>query len=78
MADARATLSSIPGVGELTILRQVSEKSDLTQQISMVFADDATYQAYNRHPTHVSFVAERWVPEVAEFQELDFVADETL
>lgn len=73
LADARAALTSIPGVEEFRINRQVSAKSDLAHQFSMVFADDSAYQAYNDHPVHVAFVAERWVPEVAEFQEYDFV-----
>lgn len=75
-ADARVLLTSIPGVEQFVVRRQVSAKSPLTHQFSMVFADDAAYEAYNDHPTHVSFVAERWIPEVAEFQEYDFVEDE--
>ncbi|MFF2485803.1 Dabb family protein [Microbacterium sp. NPDC058062] len=73
LADARAALTSIPGVEDFRINRQVSAKSELAHQFSMVFQGDAEYQAYNDHPTHVAFVAERWVPEVAEFQEYDFV-----
>lgn len=73
LADARTLLTSIPGVQQFAIQRQVSPKSDLTHQFRMVFADAAAYQDYNDHPTHVAFVAERWMPEVAEFQEYDFV-----
>lgn len=69
---ARATLTAIPGVQAFQVNRQVGRKSDLTHQFSMVFADDAAYQAYNDHPAHVAFVAEKWVPEVAQFQEYDF------
>jgi len=72
--DARAALTSIPGVEEFRISSQVSAKSDLAFQFSMVFADQAAYTAYDQHPTHVSFVADRWVPEVAAFQEYDYVA----
>ena len=39
----------------------------------MEFADDTAYQSYNAHPLHQAFVAERWVPEVSDFQELDYV-----
>ena len=78
LADARALLSSIPGVQRFAIQRQVSEKSDLTHQFTMVFADSAAYQGYNEHPTHVAFVAERWMPEVAKFQEYDFVEAESV
>ena len=71
--DARATLTSIPGVEDFVISEQVSPKSDLTHQFAMTFADDAAYAAYNAHPVHVDFVATRWVPEVAAFQEYDFI-----
>lgn len=73
LATGHAVLTSIPGVAEFTIRRQVSGKSALTHQFSMVFADQDAYDAYNVHPAHTAFVAERWVPEVSEFQEYDFV-----
>jgi hypothetical protein len=74
LADARTALTAIPGVRDFQINRQVSPKSGLQFQFSMVFEDDAAYTAYNEHPLHVAFVADRWVPEVAEFQEYDFIA----
>ena len=40
----------------------------------MELADDAAYAAYNVHPDHVRFVEERWIPEVADFLEIDFRA----
>ncbi len=40
---ARATLTGIDGVTEFTINKQVSAKSDLDWQFSMVFADRAAY-----------------------------------
>jgi hypothetical protein len=70
---ADATLTAVPGVTQFTINRQVSPKSDLTWQFFMVFADQDTYEGYNNHPAHVGFVATRWEPEVAAFQEYDFV-----
>lgn len=73
LSDARAALTSIPGVEEFRVARQVSEASPHRFQFSMVFADQAAYSAYNEHPTHVEFVETRWVPEVDSFQELDFV-----
>jgi hypothetical protein len=71
---ARRTLPAVPGVEDFAISRQVSAKSDLAWQFSMVFADAAAYAAYDAHPAHTGFVATRWVPEVAAFQEYDFVA----
>lgn len=70
--DAALALASIDGVRNFEQLRQVSPKSDFAFGFSMEFADEAAYAGYNEHPDHVAFVAERWVPEVAEFQELDF------
>lgn len=68
----RSILTSIPGVREFAVRRQVSAKSDLTHQFSMVFADQRAYDAYNEHPSHRAFVADRWTSEVAAFQEYDF------
>ena len=48
--------------------------SDYRFAFSMGFADEAAYAAYNEHPAHTAFVSERWVPEVADFQEIDVVA----
>ncbi len=73
LADARRILSAIPGVGQFAVSRQVSPKSDLTHQFSMEFEGDDAYAAYDAHPDHVAFVENRWVPEVAAFQEYDFV-----
>ncbi|MWV58882.1 Gfo/Idh/MocA family oxidoreductase [Rathayibacter sp. VKM Ac-2754] len=72
LSHARRTLSAIPGVTDFTVNRQVSAKSALDWQFSMVFADRAAFAAYDAHPDHVEFVQSRWVPEVAEFQENDF------
>jgi stress responsive alpha/beta barrel protein len=70
----RDTLTAIPGVGDFVVNAQVSPKSDLRWQFSMTFADQAAYDDYNSHPAHVAFVTRRWQPEVAAFQEYDFVA----
>lgn len=68
----REALTAIPGVTRFAVRRQISPKSDLTHQFTMVFADQTGYDAYNDHPGHVAFVRDRWVPEVAVFQEYDF------
>jgi hypothetical protein len=68
----RRTLTAIPGVTEFAVNQQVSPKSDLTHQFTMVFADQDAYDAYNSHPAHVDFVQSRWMPEVEAFQEYDF------
>jgi hypothetical protein len=71
---ARETLTAIAGVSEFSINQQVGVKSELGWQFSMVFADQAAYDAYNADPAHVAFVETRWQAEVNAFQEYDFVA----
>lgn len=72
LRDARAALEAIPGVSRFEQLRQTSPKADYRFGFSMEFADQAAYDAYNSHASHVAFVRDRWVPEVAAFQEIDY------
>jgi hypothetical protein len=67
-------LAAIPGVEAFELLAEVSPKNGYRFGISMEFADQSAYDGYNEHPDHVRFVAERWVPEVSEFLELDYTA----
>ena len=71
---ALAALKDIPGVDQLEIAREISPKNPYGFAISMIFADQATYDSYNDHPLHVAFVQGRWIPEVAEFMEHDSVS----
>ena len=70
-ADA---LIAIPGVEKFEKLKQVSPKNDYSFGFSMDFKDQAAYSGYNDHPAHTAFVKNRWVPEVAKFMEIDYVA----
>lgn len=67
-------LGTIDGVRDFTMLRQVGRKADYTHALSMYFADQADYDAYDTHPIHVAFVGDVWTPNVADFVELDYVA----
>jgi hypothetical protein len=67
-----ATLGEIPGVEAFQILRETSPKNGYRFGISMEFAGPEAYAAYNEHPDHVRFVNERWLPEVADFLEVDY------
>ena len=69
---AAAELAAIPGVEAFEILREVSPKNEYRFGISMEFADEAAYRAYNDHPDHVRFVETRWLPEVSDFLEIDY------
>jgi len=72
--DAVARLEAIPGVEAFELMREVSPKNDYRFGLTMEFADPATYSAYNEHPDHVAFVAERWDAEVSDFLEVDTTA----
>ena len=74
LTSAPALLSAIDGVQDFTVSRQVSPKSTYRFQFAMSFADAATFAAYDGHPDHQGFVATRWQSEIAEFEELDFIA----
>ncbi|MFB6610294.1 Dabb family protein [Agromyces sp. NPDC056379] len=71
--DAALALAGIPGVERFEQLRQVSRKNAYAFGFSMEFADQTAYDQYNEHPVHVAFVRDRWVPEVEDFLELDYV-----
>ena len=72
--DAIARLEAIPGVEAYELMREVSPKNDYRFAVTMEFADPSAYSAYNEHPDHVSFVANRWDAEVAAFLEIDTTA----
>ncbi len=69
---AAQELGGIPSVKNFECLRQVSAKNDFAFGLSMEFDSAADYDAYNTHPLHVEFVNNRWIPEVAEFMEIDY------
>jgi hypothetical protein len=70
---AALALTTIPGVTRFEQSRQVSGKNPYAFNFSMEFADQGAYDGYNNHPVHVSFVRDRWIPEVEKFLEADFV-----
>ena len=72
--SAAAGLAAIPGVEAFEILRETSPKNGYRFGISMEFAGPEAYAAYNDHPDHVRFVQDRWIPEVADFLEIDYEA----
>ncbi len=71
--DRSLELSDIPNVQKFEQLRQTSPKNNFHFGFSMEFADQAAYDAYNIHPVHVAYVRDIWIPEVAEFMEIDYV-----
>ena len=72
--DAIARLEAIPGVEAFELMREVSLKNSYRFGLTMEFADPSAYGAYNEHPEHVAFVADRWDAEVTDFLEIDTTA----
>ena len=73
LARARE-LAEIPGVLEFEVLERVGQKAtQFHLALSMWFNSDADYASYNEHPDHVAFVENVWIPNVAEFLELDYL-----
>ncbi len=69
---AAQKLENIPSVNNFECLRQISEKNNFDFGLSMEFTSTEGFQAYNNHPDHIQFVQTRWVPEVADFMEIDY------
>lgn len=69
---AAEKLSSISGVLNFKQWKQVSKKNSFEYGISMEFNSEEDYQHYNDHPAHATFIAEQWMPCVADFLEIDF------
>jgi hypothetical protein len=70
--EAARKLAAIPTVKNFECLRQTGKKNHFDFGLSMEFASPEDYQTYNNHPDHVHFVQTRWVPEVADFLEIDY------
>lgn len=70
--EASKGLETIPGVRDFRRYNQVSAKNTFTYGFSMEFADQAAYDAYNAHPDHDAWIRDRWMPEVADFLEIDY------
>ncbi len=68
-----SALREIPNVTEFRVLQQVGKKNDFTHGLSMIFGSEAAYQAYNDHADHLHFVNTYWIPEVADFIEIDHI-----
>ena len=73
LKESAEALAVIPGVENFQVLRQVSAKNEFDYGFSLVFADQAAYDAYNEHPVHRKYVEERWEKEVSRFQEIDLI-----
>ena len=69
---AAKKLATISGVENFESLRQTSKKNNYVFGLSMEFANEALYKQYNKHPLHVQFIQQYWLPCVTDFMEIDY------
>ncbi len=70
---AAKKLAFIAGVENFECLKQVSPKNKFEFGLSMEFANQQLYDQYNNHPDHIAFVQQRWLNEVEDFLEIDYL-----
>ncbi len=70
---AAMALAKLPKVMNFQCYKQISKKNSFDYGLSMTFASQQDYENYNSHPEHIKFVQDRWLPEVDDFLELDYV-----
>jgi hypothetical protein len=69
---AAEVLTTIPGVRDFHLLKEISPKNHFDFGFAMQFKGQTDYDLYNRHPLHVQFVEQHWVPSVSDFIEIDY------
>jgi hypothetical protein len=72
ISDSKEILSSVPLVRDFRACRQTSPKNDFDFGFTMEFENKDSYEEYNKHPSHVDYVNNRWLQEVDRFLEIDF------
>lgn len=72
--NATLILKDIPGVQHFERLMQTSKKNKYHYGLSMEFSDKKTYENYNSHPIHTTFIQRYWIPWVEDFLETDYEA----
>ena len=72
LKDSFDILSAVPTANDFRVLRQIGKKNDFDFAFSMIFDNQADYDAYNNYPAHLDYVKNRWQKEVERFLESDF------
>jgi hypothetical protein len=70
--ESSKPLAKLPTVQNFKKLKQTSKKNNFAYGFAMDFADQAAYDAYNNNPVHTAYVKDIWIPNVAEFMEIDY------
>jgi hypothetical protein len=65
-------LKKIDTVNKFKIVRETSPKNSFEFGLFMKFQNPKAYDYYNNHPDHLEFVQNIWIPNVADFMEIDY------
>ncbi|MCP8303875.1 MAG: Dabb family protein [archaeon] len=68
----KETLSTIPGVQNLSVGSSIYPDLRYKYSIVMDFADKNLLEEYRVHPIHVKYVAEHFKPSIEEYVSLDY------
>ena len=71
--NAAKRLANIHGVEKFECLKQISKQNKYEYGLSMEFANQELYDRYSNHPDHISFVQHKWLKEVEDFMEIDYL-----
>lgn len=71
--DEARKLKSIPGVKKFEVMKEISSGNPYEFGISMEFEDQKGYDFYTKHPDHIRFVHEIWIPNVEIFMEINYL-----
>ena len=66
-------LKSIPTIKSFSYVDEISPKNDYRYGLVLSFDNQDDYDFYNKHSKHQWFVENVWIPQVAEFLEIDYV-----
>ena len=71
--NAAKLLANINGVEKFECLEQISKQNKYEYGLSMEFSSQDLYDRYTNHPDHISFVKNKWLKEVDDFMEIDYL-----
>ncbi|EAZ81715.1 Dabb family protein [Algoriphagus machipongonensis] len=70
--NALAKLSTISGVENFTILKQISQKNEFDYGLNIEFENQEAFQTFHQNPHHALFFKIYWPDFVEDCMELDF------
>ncbi len=72
LQDSKSVLTSIEGVENFEILKQINPDIKYPFGFSMEFKNKEIYELYKKNPIHLDYVKQRWEKAIDKFLGLDF------